>query len=196
MLGVEVAAPDVGVTALESSSQLFLLNTAKNLSCSRLLASSLRTPRSGGPWCFAPFRAFFIFKSSSGCCWPRRPRRTNVASSQIVQKQPTAGGMSGRPQNPAGVGDSATQPVQGRFADPGSVVQGGGWGRGTVLIFSRSTGRGVHVKVGRWPAFRVLQFPGICRPLPQPLAHSQTVFVSPGRPTSCHLASQESSGIK
>lgn len=35
-----------------------------------------------------------------------------------------------------------------------------------------------------------------CGPLPQPLPHSQTVFVSPGRPTSCHLASQESSGIK
>lgn len=49
----------------------------------------------------------------------------------------------GRPQNPAGVGDSATQPVQRQFADTRSEVQGGGWGRGTVLIFSGSAGREV-----------------------------------------------------
>lgn len=142
-LGVEVAAPDVGVTALESSSQLFLLNTAKNLSCSRLLASSLRTPRSGGPWCFALFRAFRIFKSSSGCCWTRRPCRTAMASSQIVQKHPTAPGMSGRPRNRAGVEDSASQPVRGQLADTGSEVRGGGWGPGTVSILSGSRAREV-----------------------------------------------------
>lgn len=108
-----------------------------------------------------------------------------------------AGAEPGHPPGGGGVGARASQPALGRLADPAAQCrEAGGRRAGAELLQAPQCARSVHAQAGRWPAFRVLQWTATWRPLPQPLPHSQTVVVSPGRPTSCHLASQESSGIK
>lgn len=95
------------------------------------MANRLRTARSVVAGAFAPVRAFLYFKASSACFWTRRLCISAVASSQIVQNQPTAGWGVAEATKPGEGGGSASLPVQGQLAV--SEVPGGGWGRGTEV---------------------------------------------------------------
>lgn len=99
------------VTTLDSSSQLFLADNAENLNKLNLTGGESARGRLVG-WSLVLLLLASCFggwgKSSAACSRPRRPCRTAVVASQILQSQPNAGGMSQSNKTRRGLGDSVS----------------------------------------------------------------------------------------
>lgn len=112
MLGLEVAAPDVGVTALDSSSQLALLHAAADW---WRIASGLLGRWS---WVLCSFSCLSLFLSQALHAFGHVDLAEPLwLLGRLCKPSPPPGGVSRRQPNRAGVGDSASLPVQGQLAE-------------------------------------------------------------------------------
>lgn len=198
MLEVEVAAPDVGV-----DSPGFMQPADPFRLCRELKVQLTGGESPPGPlaWVvvdalllFVSFFFFFFLESRAACSWPQRPCRKLWPLLRLCRTSTPGVDVLG-----------STKPGKSQLTFPRTACKHsrvlckrvGAGVAGWVYHFQlQQCKKSVQVK---WPALAAswgLQFGAICRPLPQQLSHSQEVFVSRGCPTSCHLASQESSGIK
>lgn len=133
---------------------------------------------SSGRWC-SPFLVFL--ESRAACLWSRRPCRQLWLLSLCKASAMMVGYVRGNKTRGAGA-QSANLSRDSLHTPELCATGAGGSPDGAPHFQLQPCKRSVQVETSRWPAFRRLQFRAICRPLPQPLPHSNLC-----QPGSSHI---------